>query len=102
MAKWVEVLNSGPSLTDAGCTYRLIKRNALDKIKDKFTVGSSSFSPEMMILALKNRIKTTEIPVNYRPRRGKSKITGEKTKAFKLGLRMIKLIISYTFRRGQE
>ncbi len=100
VAKLIEVLYNGPNLTDAGCTYRLIKRDALEKIKDKFSVGGSTFSPEMMILALKNRIKTIEIPVNYRPRKGESKITGKKTNAFKLGLRMMRLILSYRVRGG--
>jgi len=40
-----------------------------------------------------------EIPVNYKERKGSSKITGRKWAAFKLGLRMIKLILSYRFWR---
>lgn len=100
LAKMIEVLFNGPSLTDVGCTYRLIKRDALEKIKDKFTVGGSHFSPEMMILAIKSRIPMIEIPVNYKERKGSSKITGRKWSAFKLGLRMIKLILSYRFWRG--
>lgn len=98
LSKMLEWLYNGPHLSDVGCTYRLIKRPFLEKIQGKFTVGGSHFSPEMMILALKNRIKTVEIPVNYMPRKGESKITGKKPKAFKLGLRMIKLIISYLFK----
>jgi len=95
VAKLIEFLYNGPSLTDAGCTYRLIKKEALEKIKNKFRVGGSEFSPEMIILAIKNGIKTIEIPVNYRKRKGESKITGKKWSALLLGLRMIKLIISY-------
>lgn len=98
LGKMIYFLYNGPHLSDVGCTYRLIKRPALERIQGKFTVGGSHFSPEMMILALKNNIKTVEVPVNYRPRRGESKITGERPKAFKLGLRMIKLIISYLFK----
>lgn len=95
LAKMIEVLFNGPSLTDVGCTYRLIKKPALERIRHKFTVGGPSFSPEMMILAIKGGISTVEIPVNYRPRRGVSKITGRKWPAFKLGLKMIRLICSY-------
>ncbi len=94
LAKMVEFLYNGPDLSDVGCTYRLIKKQALERIQDKFTVGSSHFSPEMMILALKHKIRTIEIPVNYKPRKGESKITGKKTKAFRVGLRMIKIILS--------
>jgi glycosyltransferase involved in cell wall biosynthesis len=98
LAKSLELMHNGPHLSDVGCTYRLIKRPSLEKISGRFTVGGSHFSPEMMILALKCGIRTIEIPVNYRPRRGESKITGKKSKAFKVGLAMIRLIISYVFK----
>ena len=99
VAKLIEILYNGPSLTDVGCTYRLIKREALEKIQGKFTVGASHFSPEMMILAIKSNIPMIEIPVNYKERRGESKITGKKWPAFKLGLTMIKTTLSYKFKR---
>lgn len=94
MGKLIEVVYNGPSLTDAGCTFRLIKKDAYKKINSKFTVGASHFSPEMIILIIKNNIRMIEIPVNYRPRVGESKITGKgKWKAFILGLVMIKYIL---------
>ena len=98
VAKLLEYLHNGPCLTDVGCTYKLLKRPAIDKIKDKFKVGGSHFSPELMILVIKNRTKCIEIPVNYKGRIGQSKITGSFWKAFKLGLAMIWLIISYKFK----
>jgi glycosyltransferase involved in cell wall biosynthesis len=102
LGKMIEVLYNGPSLTDVGCTYRLIKKEALEKIQSEFTVGGSHFSPEMMILAIKQNIPTIEIPVNYKPRLGQSKITGKKGHAFKLGLKMIKLIFEYQLRGGKS
>lgn len=99
IAKLIEVLYNAPSLTDVGCTYRLIKHNALEKIRDKFSVGGSHFSPEMMILAVKSNISMIEIPVNYKERKGESKITGKKWPAFKLGLIMIKLIVLLRFKK---
>lgn len=98
LGKMIEVLYNASSLTDVGCTYRLIKRNALEKIKDKFTVGCSHFSPEMIILAIKSNIPMIEIPVSYKARTGKSKITGRMWPAFKLGLIMIKTILYYKFK----
>lgn len=95
LGKLIEVLYNAPSLTDVGCTYRLINRSALYKIIDRFTVGGSHFSPEMMILAIQSKIPMIEISVGYRQRTGVSKITGKKWNAFKLGLRMIKLILYY-------
>lgn len=95
VAKILEFLFNGPSLTDVGCTMRLIERKALGKIIDKFNVGGSHFLPEMTILAILNGLKVVEIPLNYMPRVGKSKITGRKGRALRVGLRMIMLILRY-------
>lgn len=97
VAKLLEFLFNGPSLTDVGCTMRLIKRDALGKIKDRFSVGGSHFLPEIVILCIINNLKIVEIPLNYRPRIGESKITGNFIKAVKTGFYMIFLIVSYWF-----
>jgi len=96
VAKLMELLFGGPALTDVGCTMKLIKREAYDKIKDKFTVKGSHFSPEFMIICLTSGLKCIEIPVNYCPRVGDSKITGKNFwAAFKLGLIMILFILKF-------
>ncbi|MFZ2150432.1 MAG: glycosyltransferase family 2 protein [Candidatus Absconditicoccaceae bacterium] len=97
VAKLLEYCFNGTCLSDVGCTFKLIKKKALHKIIDKFTVGESHFSPEYMILVLKNHIKCVEIPVNYKERIGDSKITSDNRKAFKLGLIMVNLILKYRF-----
>jgi glycosyltransferase involved in cell wall biosynthesis len=79
-------------LTDVGCTYRAIKRRVLMKIMNNLKVGGPHFSPEMIIEALKAGLKIVEIPINYKIRVGESKITSNKFKSFKVGLRMLKLI----------
>jgi len=98
VAKLLEYLHNGPCLTDVGCTYKLFHRNALRQIQPLFTVGGSHFSPELMMLAIRSRLTCVEIPVHYHPRSGDSKITGSFKKAFRLGLRMIFMIIRYRFR----
>ena len=95
VAKMMEFLFNTTTLTDVGCTMRLIKRNELVKIVDKFTVGGSHFGVEMMLLIILNRIKFIEIPVNYKPRVGKSSVTGSKIKAIQLGLTMVWTIMKY-------
>ena len=95
VAKLLEYLHNGPCLTDVGCTMKLIRKESLEKINDKFTVKGSSFSPEFMILCLRNKLKTVEVPVNYAERVGESKITSNFWKTFKLGMTMINLIIGY-------
>ena len=95
LAKFLEYMFNGPSLTDVGISYKLVHRRAMQKLAPQFTVTGNSFSPEFIILCFKNRIRTVEIPINYRPRRGHSKITGHFWKTFWLGWRMVGLIISY-------
>lgn len=95
VAKMIEFLFNCTNLTDVGCTMRLIKREALQKIQGKFSVGRSHFGPEMIILAVLNRIKTLQIPVNYKKRVGVSSVTGSKAKAILVGLQMICLILKY-------
>jgi hypothetical protein len=91
----IQLLYGGPSLSDCGCTLRLMHRAALEKIQDGLTVGGSHFLPEMVILGLKQRLKIIEVPVNYRGRIGESKITGNLKGTLETGFRMIGLILKY-------
>jgi len=97
VAKLLQLLYGGPSLSDCGCTLRLTHRSALDLIRDDLSVGGSHFLPEMVILALQRRLKVIEVPVNYRGRVGESKITGNLKGTLKTGFSMIGLIIKYRF-----
>ena len=93
VAKFLEYLFNGPSLTDVGCTYKVMHKLAYEKIRHSFTVPGSWFSPEFMIRVLQNKISCVEVPVHYCPRKGESKITGKTSKAIKLGIKMIFFII---------
>ena len=95
VAKMLEFLFNTTTLTDVGCTMKLIKKRVLDKIIDKFTVGGSHFGVEMMLLIILHKIKFIEIPVNYKPRVGESSVTGSKIKAFLLGITMIWTVLKY-------
>jgi len=95
LAKIVEVLFNTTCLTDVGCTMRLIKRNALNKIENRFSTGKSVFGLEMMLLIFLHKLKYIEIPVNYNKRVGKSSVTGSRIKAFLLGLQMFLLVLQY-------
>jgi glycosyltransferase involved in cell wall biosynthesis len=97
VAKMVQLLYGGPSLSDCGCTLRLTHRAALTRIQDDLQVGGSHFLPEMVILGLKRRLKIIEIPVNYRGRVGESKITGSLRGTLRTGFRMIALILRHRF-----
>jgi glycosyltransferase involved in cell wall biosynthesis len=93
VAKMIQVLYGGPSLTDCGCTLRLTHRTALKQILGDLTVGGSHFLPEMVIVALKRGVRVIEVPVNYRGRIGDSKITGTLKGTLRTGFRMIALIL---------
>jgi glycosyltransferase involved in cell wall biosynthesis len=96
VAKLMEFLFNTVTLTDVGCTLRLIKRHALLRMQSYFTVKDNYFGPEMMLLACVLDIPFVQIPVNYRRRVGVSSVTGSsKWKAFRLGLHMIWLIVTY-------
>ncbi|MCS6803493.1 MAG: glycosyltransferase family 2 protein, partial [Dehalococcoidia bacterium] len=70
VAKMLQVLFNAPSLSDCGCTLRLIRREAAEKLNGELTVNASHLLPEMVILALKHKIRLIEVPVNYRGRVG--------------------------------
>jgi glycosyltransferase involved in cell wall biosynthesis len=95
VAKMIQFLYGGPSLSDCGCTLRLIHRAALERIEDGLTVGGSHFLPEMLIVGLRRRLKIIEVPVNYRGRVGESKITGSLKGTLRTGFRMIGIILKY-------
>ena len=97
VAKILQVLHDGPSLTDCGCTLRLAHRKAVNQIVGDLTVGGSHFLPEMVILALKRGLRVIEVPVNYRGRIGESKITGTLKGTLRTGTRMILLILRLRF-----
>jgi len=96
-AKIIESLFNGPVLTDVGCTYKLISRKALEKIKPLFSIskGDGKFSPEMIIWLIQKNINLIEVPVIYKERIGQSMYTGNILKAARLGLKMLPLIFKY-------
>lgn len=93
-AKIIELLFDGPSLSDVGCTFKLLKREAIILIIQDLYVTQSHFSPHLMIECLKRKLKCIEISINYFPRTGVSKITGGNTiKTIKLGFVMLFFIL---------
>ena len=98
VAKLTEFLFNTTSLTDVGCTVRCVRRDALNRLEPLFTVDGSFFGPEMMVLSVLTKRKIIQIPVNYTRRVGTSSVTGNKWVAFRLGLRMIGLVLDYRVR----
>ena len=97
VAKMTELLFNTTILTDMGCTYRLFHREALQLIRPHLTIGGSHFGPQLLLEVVAHRIPFVEIPVNYLTRVGESSVTGDFWKAFRLGVRMIGLVLGYRF-----
>jgi len=97
VAKMTELLFNTTILTDMGCTYRLFHRDALQLIRPHLTIGGSHFGPQLLMEVVSHKIPFVEIPVNYRTRVGESSVTGDVWKAFRLGMRMIFLVLEYRF-----
>lgn len=98
VAKYLEFLFSGPSLTDVGCSYKLLHRAAYETIKDSFSVSGWLFSPDFMMQVLCKRLSVVEIPIQFQARVGKSKLGGIRWKAVLLGFRMIVFITAMRLR----
>lgn len=95
VAKMTEALFNTTILTDMGCTYRLLRREALDCIRPHLTIGGSHFGPQILLEVIAHQIPFVEIPVNYQERIGDSSVTGDFWKTWKLGWRMIFLVWEY-------
>ncbi|VVC03273.1 Glycosyltransferase AglJ [Candidatus Burarchaeum australiense] len=77
-------------LSDVGCTYRAIRRDALERLMPKLHDGGNTFSLHMLLVALDNGLTLLEVPVTFRQRVGESKGVGNaKVKGFLVGLRML-------------
>jgi glycosyltransferase involved in cell wall biosynthesis len=98
-AKIIEVLFNTNSLSDVGCTFRLIHRDALEVLEPHFKAGANLFGLEMMLLGYRFSVASVQIPINYKQRIGKSSVTGDLWKAVALGLQMIAIIVMTRLRR---
>lgn len=81
-------------LTDVGCTFRVIRPEALDKMLPDLKVTGNHFSPHMILVALHHGLKIIEVPVTFRKRGGKSKgVGGNIQKGLAAGIKMWKEIL---------
>jgi len=84
----------GADFTDLG-PFRAIKTDALKKLhmSDK-TYG---WTIEMQIKAAKKKLKYCEVPVDYKPRIGTSKVSGTVKGAVLAGIKIIFAVFKYKF-----
>jgi hypothetical protein len=87
----------GPAgLMDVGCTYRVIRRDALERILPDLVVGGNTFSPHMLLVAIARDLLVVEIPIRFRRRVGQSKGASQSLwKGLSIGLAMIWHIMTF-------
>ncbi|MFH1035921.1 MAG: hypothetical protein V1806_15555 [Pseudomonadota bacterium] len=74
-----------------------MSRQALELVLATCRITANYFGPEMMMATIRAGLKNVQIPLNYKERVGVSSVTGNHIVAFKLGLRMIWLILTKRF-----
>lgn len=90
---WDSTFLGRTRLTDVGCTFRVIRREALERIGEQLKVGGYYFSPHMILIALRNGLSVVEVPIRFRERVGMSKgAGGSRSRALGIGLQMVREI----------
>ena len=100
VAKLVEVLYNTSSLSDVGCTFRVMTKEHGQRVLSRSSMAGSAFGLEMLLLSAILRTRMVQVPVNYHPRVGVSSVTGDLRKTLELGLDMIGHVFRMRLRRG--
>lgn len=82
----------GLRVTDIG-PFRAIRYDQL--ISLNMTEGTYGWTLEMMIKAAKRKLRVVEVPVSYRKRIGRSKVSGSLWESLKAGVKMIDTMARY-------
>ena len=83
-------------ISDLGCTMRALRPEALEAIIDDLEVGGSHFSAHMIMVALRHRLLTVEVPITFWPRVGLSKGASQGLKqGTRIGLAMLWHIVTF-------
>jgi hypothetical protein len=85
-------------LSDLGCTYRAIRREALAEIIGELSVGGMHFSPHMIMVSLRQGHDIVEVPIRFSPRVGLSKGASSLVSAVRIGAAMLWHIMTFPVR----
>ena len=102
--KYFSLLHMGVAqLTDVGCSYRCIRRESIEKIKEKIENPKDKsvldangwlFTIYLTMLGIENDLKIVEVPITFKKRIGESKSqASKKTKGIVYGLRFMWYIL---------
>lgn len=92
VAKLIEASFNTTSLSDVGCTFRVVTKELVRELEPDFRHTGSAFGLEMLLLATRRHVRVVQIPVNYLPRVGESSVTGDLRKTVRLGLTMVGMV----------
>jgi len=95
-AKTIELLFNSNSLTDVGCTYKLLTRGAIKKLSKHWKIKNSLFATELILLTITQKVKFIEILIVFKKRIGKSSLTDTWFKLVKWGT-YIQIFIIFFF-----
>lgn len=101
VAKLVEVLYNTSSLSDVGCTFRVMTREHAQRLLDRSTLDGSAYGLEMLLVTALLRTPMVQVPVNYHERVGMSSVTGDLGKTISLGMSMIALVLRMRLRAAR-
>jgi glycosyltransferase involved in cell wall biosynthesis len=93
VAKMIEVSFNTTSLSDVGCTFRVVTKELAQRLEPEYRHVGSAFGLEMLLAATRRHVRVVQIPVNYLPRVGDSSVTGDLGTTVRLGLRMIGMVV---------
>ena len=100
VAKLVEMLYNTTSLSDVGCTFRVMTSQHGERVLARSTMDGSAFGLEMLLISAVLRVNMVQVPVNYHPRVGESSVTGDLGKTLRLGFAMIGHVFRMRLRSG--
>lgn len=93
--KLIELLFNSSTLTDVGCTYKLLRRDVIKKMDGLWEKGDSHFVTEMTLQFAARGVLFVEIPVVFQERVGESAVTGSRLNIVKWGIKLFVFIIAF-------
>jgi glycosyltransferase involved in cell wall biosynthesis len=101
VAKEMELLFNTTSLSDVGCTMRVMDGPIVRRFEPIIENNGGILGPELMLLAIIGGWNVIQVPVNYKPRGGVAGTTERFLPAFRIGIGMIGMIWRYRRQRGE-
>ncbi len=95
--KLIEYLFWTDTLTDVGCTYKLLRRDVIQMLMPRWWKGDSHFVTEISLQVAAARIPFVEIPVAFQKRVGESATTGNFFNVVKWGIKLFIFIWFFWF-----